>query len=201
MSQSHSIAPSQSQPIKYGRAQLYIILLTPLIVMASSTWLYYSGILMPKGTTSEGLLLSPVVSVTEFGFPEPVIASGSERQWLMIQVSPECLSDCAEQAYIQRQIHVALGKYQSRMTRVLLTDNATQASALVEQYPGLVTQAVPVGGFSADLLERVPANVLNNNAVFISDPFGNVMLYFTPDHNYKQQIKDIKKLLKLSTIG
>lgn len=201
MSQSQTVQSEQAHPIKYGRSQLFIILLTPLIVMASSTWLYFSGVLMPKGTSSEGVLLSPVLSVTDFGFPAPVISAGSERQWMMIQVSPDCAAECAEQVFIQRQIHVALGKYQSRISRFLLTDNVQQAAQLGQQFPGLAVRPMPIAGFTEAATQRIPKEILENNAIFIADPFGNVMLYFTPDHNYKQQIKDLKKLLKLSTIG
>jgi len=39
------------------------------------------------------------------------------------------------------------------------------------------------------------------NYVFIVDPLGNIPLYFTPENSFRDQLGDLKKLLKLSTIG
>ena len=196
MSQNSATTPAKG--ISYNKSQLLIILLSPLIVMAISSWLYFSGVLMPDGQTNKGVLLSPVLSVTDFGFPEPII--NDERMWKMIQLSTECEASCEQQVYVQRQIHVALGKLESRIERVLITEN-TDSVALMQNYPRLVIKQAPAASLSDQLRARVPAEVLAKNPVFIADPFGNVMLYFTEEHDYKAQISDIKKLLKLSTIG
>ncbi|MBU2864516.1 hypothetical protein KO489_11730 [Reinekea forsetii] len=196
MSQNSAVSPAQSAP--YSKMQLLIILLTPIIVMGASSWLYFSGVLMPDGHTNKGVLLTPVLSVTDFGFPEPVISE--ERQWMMIQLSTDCTEQCEERVYVQRQIHVALGKLESRIDRVLLTENSN-SDQLKQNFPRLTIKPITQLDLSEQLRERVPEEVLLNNPVFIADPFGNVMLYFTDEHDYKAQISDIKKLLKLSTIG
>lgn len=196
MSQN-SAAPSANS-VPYNKLQMLIILLTPIIVMGASSWLYFSGVLMPDGHTNKGVLLTPVLSVTDFGFPEPVI--NDERQWLMIQLSSDCSESCEQRVYEQRQIHVALGKLEARLDRVLLSENAN-VEQLNQNYPRLTVKPISNSDLSDQLRSRVPAEVLANNPVFIADPFGNVMLYFTADHDYKAQISDIKKLLKLSTIG
>lgn len=196
MSQN-SAAPSANS-VPYSKLQMLIILLTPIIVMGASSWLYFSGVLMPDGHTNKGVLLTPVLSVTDFGFPEPVI--NDERQWMMIQLSSHCTESCEQRVYEQRQIHVALGKLEARLDRVLLSENAN-VEQLNQNYPRLSVKPITPSDLSEQLRSRVPADVLANNPVFIADPFGNVMLYFTEDHDYKAQISDIKKLLKLSTIG
>jgi hypothetical protein len=195
---SQNSAAPVAKGISYNKTQLLVILLTPLIVMASSTWLYFSGVLMPKGQTNNGVLLSPVLSVTDFGFPEPVISE--ERVWKMIQLSENCEDTCQQQVYVQRQIHVALGKLESRIERVLLTQTADTTN-LKQNFPRLNIEPTSTLSLSDQLRARIPAEVLVKNPIFIADPFGNVMLYFTEDHDYKAQISDIKKLLKLSTIG
>lgn len=195
---SQNSATTSANGIFYNKTQLLVILLTPLIVMAVSSWLYFSGVLMPDGQTNKGVLLSPVLSVTDFGLPEPII--NDERMWQMIQVSSVCEDSCEQQIYIQRQIHVALGKLESRIERVLVTQNAN-SSGLKQNYPRLAVKQTAESPLSDQLRDRVPADILAKNPVFIADPFGNVMLYFTEEHDYKSQISDIKKLLKLSTIG
>lgn len=195
---SENSATTPANGISYNKTQLLVILLTPLLVMGVSSWLYFSGVLMPDGQTNKGVLLSPVLSVTDFGYPEPVITD--ERMWTILQVSSDCDVSCEEQVYVQRQIHIALGKLESRIERVLLTQNADIAG-LKQNYPRLTVKTTSESPLSKQLLDRVPAEDLAKNPVFIADPFGNVMLYFTNEHDYKAQISDIKKLLKLSTIG
>jgi len=37
--------------------------------------------------------------------------------------------------------------------------------------------------------------------VFLVDPLGNIMMYYTPTHSGKDLLKDLQKLLKASQIG
>lgn len=184
--------------VNYSRLQLLIILLTPLIVMASATGLYYSGWLVPDARVNRGVLLDPALQLADFGLDPAVV--NPERQWLMVQASFDCQQSCLERVYTQRQIHVSLGKDEPRMKRLLLT--ATPGlNSLERQYPGLEVLQHQRQDYSATLLERVPADFGARDFVFIVDPLGNVPLYFTPGHDYKDQLADMETLLDLSTIG
>lgn len=182
----------------YSRLQLLIILLTPLIVMAAATGLYYSGWLVPDSRVNKGVLLNPVLQLTDFGLDNEVV--NPDRQWLMIQTSFECAQDCLDRVHTQRQIHVSLGKDEPRMKRLLLTASAG-LSGLEAEYPGLDVIRQPGDAYSTDLRARVPADFGARNFVFIVDPLGNVPLYFTPGNDYKDQLADLETLLDLSTIG
>jgi hypothetical protein len=182
----------------YSRLQLLIILLTPLIVMASATGLYYSGWLVPDTRVNRGVLLEPVLQLADFGLDMAEV--NPERQWLMVQTSVDCQQSCLERVHTQRQIHVSLGKDEPRMKRLLLT--ATPGlSNLEREYPGLQVQPHQPQDYSAALLERVPPDFGARDFVFIVDPLGNVPLYFTPGNDYKDQLADMETLLDLSTIG
>ncbi|WP_320827160.1 hypothetical protein [Reinekea sp.] len=184
--------------VRYSRTQLLIILITPLLVLLASTALYFSGLLLPDETSNKGVLLTPVLSVTDLGYPEVVI--GTERHWTLIQLSPVCADSCGERLYEQRQMHIALGKLESRIERVLLTETPLgQDEAAL--YPRLQVRTLASDAVSAALRSRIPAADLADDIVFVADPFGNIMLYFTNAHDYRAQISDLKKLLKLSTIG
>lgn len=184
--------------VQYSRTQLLVILLTPIIVVVSSTALYFSGWLMPKESSNNGILLDPVLSVTDFGLPEVTITQ--DRQWRIIQFSPQCETACLEKIHGQRQMHIALGKLQPRITRVLLTSSNLEAS-LATDYPNLDIESFNAANLSNRVRARIPMAHLSDNPVFVVDPFGNIMLYFTSEHDYKSQMSDLKKLLKLSTIG
>lgn len=184
--------------VKYSKTQLLIILLTPILVVISSSALYFSGWLIPDETSNNGILLDPVLSVTDFGLPPVPITD--ERQWQLIQFSPNCTQSCLDNVLNQRQMHIALGKYQPRIQRVLLT-NTDVSAALGADYPLLSTESVQMSALTQALVSRIPPSALTDNPTFVVDPFGNVMLYFTSEHDYKAQMSDLKKLLKNSTIG
>lgn len=180
----------------FNKLQMLVILLTPLLVMASSTLLYFSGWLTPDERVNKGILLSPVLQLDDLGLDLATV--NPDRQWLMVQTSANCSADCEEQVYLQRQTHVALGKNEPRMKRLLLS-NSTGLAPLTEQYPGL--EIHPLTAVSDTFREQVPGQFNQHNFIFIVDPLGNIPLYFTPANTFNDQLDDLKKLLKLSTIG
>lgn len=182
----------------YSKIQLLVILLTPLLVMAASTGLYFSGWLTPDERVNKGILIDPVLSLSDLGLD--VERVNPERQWLLVQTSAECAASCREQVYTQRQIHVALGKFQPRVRRLLLAESGAFES-VTQEYPALTLVEQNASAYSEAFRSRIPVQFRERNFVFLVDPLGNVPLYFTPENNYKDQLTDIKKLLKLSTIG
>ena len=193
MTQSTQMAPRSNG---FNKLQMLVILLTPLLVMASSTLLYFSGWLTPDERVNKGILLTPVLQLEDLGLELESV--NPDRQWLMVQTSASCQTDCEQQVYLQRQTHVALGKNEPRMKRLLLSRTAG-LEGLTEQYPGL--ELHPFTEVSDAFREQVPAQFSDQNYVFIVDPLGNIPLYFTPGNTFNDQLDDLKKLLKLSTIG
>ena len=193
MTQSTQTAPRSDG---FNKLQMLVILLTPLLVMASSTLLYFSGWLTPDERVNKGILLTPVLQLDDLGLT--VDSVNPDRQWLMVQTSANCQADCEQQVYLQRQTHVALGKNEPRMKRLLLS-RTTGLEGLTEQYPGL--ELHPLTAVSEAFRQQVPAQFSDQNYVFIVDPLGNIPLYFTPENTFNDQLDDLKKLLKLSTIG
>lgn len=198
MSKATGSSTHSGSGTNYSRLQLLIILLTPLIVMGTATGLYYSGWLVPDARVNRGVLLDPVLQLSDFGLDVEVI--NPERQWLMVQTSTDCQQACLDRVHTQRQIHVSLGKDEPRMKRLLLT-STPGLDVLEQDYPGLAVQQHSAEDYSATLLDRVPADFGSRNFVFIVDPLGNVPLYFTPGNDYKDQLADLETLLDLSTIG
>lgn len=193
MTQSTQMAPRSNG---FNKVQMLVILLTPLLVMASSTLLYFSGWLTPDERVNKGILLTPVLQLDDLGLDLETV--NPDRQWMMVQTSANCSADCEQQVYLQRQTHVALGKNEPRMKRLLLS-RSTGLTGLTEQYPGL--EVLPLASVSDTFREQVPAQFSEQNYVFIVDPLGNIPLYFTPENTFNDQLDDLKKLLKLSTIG
>ncbi|WP_028670345.1 hypothetical protein [Saccharospirillum impatiens] len=180
----------------FNKLQMLVILLTPLLVMASSTLLYFSGWLTPDERVNKGILVTPVLHIDDLGLD--LNAVNPDRQWLMVQTSATCTADCEQQVYLQRQTHVALGKNEPRMKRLLMS-NSSGLAPLTEQYPGLEIHSL--NAVSDAFREQIPGQFSQQHFVFIVDPLGNIPLYFTPSNTFNDQLDDLKKLLKLSTIG
>jgi hypothetical protein len=64
-----------------------------------------------------------------------------------------------------------------------------------------------IRGSSADepLLARLPAPAgavaFNSQRVYLIDPLGNVMMFYGPAAKPKGMLEDLKRLLRLSSIG
>lgn len=114
-----------------------------------------------------------------------------------------CGEACREALYVARQVNVALGKDSSRVQRVML-QGATQ---LDEEFTALLATEYPLMNrrvISADALDRLRELVSEGSLdghVFVADPNGNLMLYFTPGQEGGDMIDDLKHLLRLSNIG
>lgn len=161
------------------------------------------------GDTSRGQLIQPAVPLTEFSLGEGDsafnldIARGS---WTLLYMpEDECGDACELNLYHMRQVRLALNHRMDRVQRVVLVESDSQLSSeLVAEHPGLI---VAGGDETAQAVLRDQVTAAEegmdsiDNAIYLIDPFGNIMLRFPPDLEPKSMLKDIKHLLKVSRIG
>jgi len=92
-----------------------------------------------------------------------------------------------------------------RVQRAVLVQSPTQVNPkLLAEHPGLVAATG-----SADEQLQLSDQVYKaqegmeplDDAIYLIDPFGNIMLRFPPDLEPKSMLKDVKHLLKVSRIG
>ncbi|TGG91520.1 hypothetical protein E4656_15940 [Natronospirillum operosum] len=167
----------------YKAAQLWIVLLTPLVVILASTLLFYSGWLHPEDTTNKGELISPPLDISALGLEQD-----DRRWWLLTASTAGCDAVCEEQLYWVQQIHIRLGRESPRVSRSLLT---AEPVALSQEFPGLHERQGNLDALPMD--EPVQ--------LFVVDPNGNVMMKFNSDNSYEDVLDDINTLLSRSTIG
>lgn len=123
------------RPSALNRWPLYVVLLTPLLVMAAASWLYASGAYRPAEQSNHGTLLQPVLSSTDLALPKVMISD--QRQWQLVQFSPSCEQSCFERLIEQRQIHKAMGKLAPRISRTLLTSGSLATGLSRDELPNL----------------------------------------------------------------
>ncbi len=161
------------------------------------------------GDTSRGQLIKPAVPLTAFSLQTPDEAFNLESLygiWTMLYMPEgECLDACRMSLYNMRQVRLALNQRMDRVQRVVLAESADQLdeSLLAEHLGLMVASGTPAE--QAVLRDQVHAaeSAMEpvTGAIYLLDPFGNVMLRFPADLPPKSMLKDIKHLLKVSRIG
>ncbi|MEO1573999.1 MAG: cytochrome C oxidase subunit I [Pseudomonadota bacterium] len=182
-----------------GRRQLVLMALLFLGPVVAALGLYYmKPELAPTGSTAHGELINPVVQIPAIDAPanEGATFYGA---WTLAVVAPGCDEACAESLLKVRQIRLALGRDMGRIARVLmLTAGGRAEDDLVAAHPDLRV----VDDREPELLaqaERFPGNP--GDSIYLVDPLGNLMMRFERGTESKAIKADLKRLLKLSSIG
>ena len=113
-----------------GRIIASLIFLTPIIVLISSSAMFYSGY-TPEGTVNKGTLLLEPVQLTELKLD---VDSGPLQdefpgKWSIVQfVSGDCKEKCWGTLYSSRQINIRLSKDSDRVVRYLINIDGNKLS-------------------------------------------------------------------------
>jgi hypothetical protein len=148
------------------------------------------------------------------------------RKWTFLYVATgPCADACRARLYDTRQVRLALDRDMNRVQRVLIADaDCCDPQFLREQHPDLIT--VRSGGAASALLALLPGlepplpavaaagpdapggsdaprvSVAGRAPrVYLVDPLGNLMMFYGPDAKSKGMLEDMKRLLRLSSIG
>ena len=181
------------------RLQMFIIAAVFLGPLAVAAWMYYSGSLTPEGRVNSGALLEPIVHLPDV-LPDASLPAELDGRWALIYVNTgTCDDTCRDALYTIRQSRKMLGREMDRLARVFLHGDSPPDTLFVQsEHAGLMTKA---GGSLAELLlDKKPA-MLMDGGFFLTDPLGNLVMYFEPTINPREMVDDIKRLLKLSHIG
>ena len=182
-----------------NRTQFIVIALifgVPLLVAAL---MYQSGAWRPAGKTNNGALLLPILSLAET-LPESPLHSVAEKKWLMLYVNTgACGQPCQEALLRLRQSRLMLGNEMNRVERVFLHGKTPPDKVFLnEHHAGLRTIT---DARLDELLTRKRPVELVDGGIYLVDPLGNLVMYFTPDIPPGDMVDDIKHLLDLSRIG
>lgn len=211
-----------------NKAKLTFLLLAAALPISSASWYFskheYKGLMATK---NKGELVIPVVDVTTLDlrngaggpayvpFDELVDGIDPEdykpRPWQLLYLgAPECDDTCVDRLYFLRQLHVRLGREFDRVQRVYVQASdaegplpAATATFMAEQQPDMRV----VYANAAELRERLRATVVSGDDplaqhyIYVVDPVGNVMLYFTPENTPEEILSDLDTLLDNSSLG
>ena len=179
-------------------------------------YLYYGhGSWLPGGHVNAGELIQPVRPLPPLSLP--LWDSGStdpnflKGKWTLLYVDQApCDQGCRTRLYDTRQVRLALNRDMKRVQRVFIAGGeCCDAQFLREQHPDLIT--IRASDAAAPLLALLPergrwtagqgADAAEAPRVYLIDPLGNLMMSYAAGAKAKGMLEDMKRLLRLSSIG
>jgi len=210
------------EPNAHDRRQRRILIGLALLFFAPlglSFYLYYGKSWRPGGHVNAGELIEPPRPLPSLALPLAGAGAGAgagsgsgvretapqflKGKWTLLYVQHgRCDDECRRHLYDTRQVRLALDREMNRVQRVFIGDSdCCDLQELKAAHPDLIAiRASPADG---PLLALLPngEGAVNAHRVYLIDPLGNAMMFYAPDARSKGMLDDMKRLLRLSSIG
>ncbi len=158
---------------------------------------------LPFGKTNHGNLVEPAA---QFGASvltgvDGLPADGEllEGKWTLVYIEPSaCRAECEQAVYRMRQSRVAMGKEINRVQKMVITSTLLvkqAAQKLLGDDPDLKVVAAAPEWLNGSRPGKGEAQI------YIVDPRGFLVMWYSADVDPGGLIKDLKRLLKISKIG
>ena len=177
---------------------LAVLLLTPILVVTSSTLYFLSG-MSPEGTKNNGVFFKSYFDLNDFKNIEGKqdLIKFEDGKWIL-SVYVTNIDSSEESIYLARQLNVALNRDINKLKRVIFYSNKLLEPNLKDiklQYPR-VEIIEDKNGVLLNVLQRNSSLDFNiENPIFVIDPYGRAVMYFLPDTDPKLILKDLKVLI------
>jgi len=179
-----------ADPVKRGRVKFALLGAFFLLPVAAS-WFAWRFELVPGATSNYGTLISPrPVALRQL--------AALKGKWVLVQFDGgACDAWCERKHYFLRQVRRAQGNEMRRVERLWLVTDAVQPR------PELLTaiEGTVVVMHSGALAGSFPAERSVTDHIYVVDPLGNLMMRFPRDPDPSRVIKDLQRLLKVSSFG
>jgi len=193
-----------------------------------SFYLYYGKSWRPGGRVNAGELIAPPRPLPSLALPlagtstststsantgtgtGANISSTSETnpqflkgKWTLLYVQHgRCDDECRRHLYDTRQVRLALDRDMNRVQRVFIGEgDCCDFDELKAAHPDLIV--IRASAADEPLLALLPNReaAVNAHRVYLIDPLGNAMMFYAPGVKSKGMLDDMKRLLRLSSIG
>ena len=172
-------------------------------------YLYYGhGTWHPGGRVNAGELVEPVRPLPSLALP--LLGAGTtdpnflKGKWTFLYAeSGPCAAECRRHLYDTRQVRLALDRDMGRVQRVFIAVGECCDAQFLREHPDLIT--IRANAAAVPLLELLPgrngASAAHAPGIYLVDPLGNLMMFYSSDARPKGMLEDMKRLLRLSSIG
>ena len=177
---------------------LLFLLLTPLIVIVSSTLAFRFGF-GPEATKNNGIFFNDFTDVTgmEMSSTKDFKLDFEDGKWVMgIYHNNE--GKTLENSRLMKQLNVALNRDINRVKRIIFFDTKPEDSFLENIENDFPRQEIFIdaeSGFKDLLLNLSEESIISSSYIFIIDPYGRLVMYFPNDLTPKKILKDLKVLI------
>jgi hypothetical protein len=190
----------ENQSTPKSKKTFYLLILVFVLPFTTAVLLHFFDI--KPGGKSYGNLIQPPKSLQ---IPVLTGKAFKPEQWnkiwsIVTLDAAGCLAPCVDRIHILKQVHVSMNKDIDRVQRVLLVhaDIGLQAyTDIQKKYPDLIILA----GEKADMAKFAAEFDEKQDAVFLVDPLGNLMMSYPEKFEPKGMRKDLMRLLKNSWAG
>lgn len=196
-----------SKKITWTFIFLFLLFSIPLIL---ASWMFIKNKPLFTHTTNHGELIQPPLDMAKLNLP--VDQQIWKEHWLLLYVNPTiCDKSCETAMYNMRQISTAVGKDANRVRRAILTfadqpSDSHLQDLLNTNFKGTQHFIISKKMFLNFSQENKQENkfskiTLQTGGIYLVDPLGNVMMFYTLTADPMGIFKDLTRLLKLSNIG
>lgn len=198
------MSPSAAER-RSGRRQLLLVASIFFVPLAAAVALYFSASWRPPIGVQHGELIDPPRPLPEMAFilPDGGIAPADvlRGRWFLVHpIAGTCDQRCLEALADLRQLRLALDKDAPRVQRVLLHDGRCCDAGSPAAEADLLILGV-VGPTGAEFRALFPPATDGSAGIYIVDPHGNLMMSYPATGVARGLLKDLERLLRLSSIG
>lgn len=216
---------SESRTSKMKLAFLLLIAFVPITLASFAFRAATDAGLFSGETVNKGILINPPVDISELALEDEkndeVFLTFEERvadipdpddyetaPWLILYVNNgDCAESCRERVHLLRQMHVTLNKNMPRVRRYFVQShtgevNEALATHFRDEFPSMGVVKGDASTMAAALAPReINVDLNSEDIIFFVDPVGNVMMYYTEEHDVAEIKEDLERLLRLSSLG
>jgi len=177
-----------------ARKEFWLLLAMFILPIAFGTLFFYANPnYFSESTVNYGELVRPVIATDEGDIEIDGGASSLQGIWTMVYVSSSCDNACEKAVADMKTIRTLMNDDMRRIQRmIIIEDNSTPTSDDKALIKARIT--------STKLTQSLKK--YTENAIYLIDPIGNIMLYYEPQNiDIRLVIKDLKRLFKYSRIG
>ena len=190
---------------------ILIVLATLFLAPVGVAWWLNAGIQWrPAGAVNNGVLVTPPRQLdTTFPLLTPagvaLHADYLKGKWTLVTIGNlNCDIACTKNFYTMRQVRLAQGKNVLRVQRLFIVVSPEHdVPNSVSEYPEMevvVLSRAAHGSFLAPFKLEI-SEPSEAGRIYLIDPLGNLMMLYKPDADPVGIIKDLRRLLKISSIG
>ena len=176
-----------------AKKEFWMLLAMFILPIAFGTLFFYANPnYFSESTVNYGELVRPVIVIDESDIEIDSEAS-LQGIWTMVYVSSRCDDACEKAVTDMKTIRTLMNDDMRRIQRmIIIKDNSTPKNRDESLIKAKITS------------EKLTQNLkkYTENAIYLIDPIGNIMLYYEPQNiDIRLVIKDLKRLFKYSRIG